>query len=865
VLGTNIGLLLRPGRFFIILGLIFIYVGIGQAGLPAEWRFQDPLPQGNHLRAAWAPRTNSLYVGGDGGAILHWDGSRWMTMATPTQKSVFGIHGLSETNIWAVGGDAYASSITNRSLILHYDGKQWKEVAPPNFSGYTYSFRAVRALSANNVWAVNDGGTYLAHWDGKAWKLEPPGTLSVEGSYYALTSVGTNHLYVAGTHGQLLHWHNNQWALEQKTETGSFSVNLLMTLWAVDEDVVYAGGSWGQVLRRERGGTWTDLELPGGLFGSDGGILHLWGTSATDVLLLGPRLIRKCDGTTNLVRYDYQQAIRAQWYNSAGVGDRLFCVGANGVVHEFLRHANGSVALSPLTAGGGAALHLTQPKATAFSSHGLLVGGLNRFAQAPSPLIYYDGTLAQPFPILPPGMAQRSSVNALLALHATNILVAWEDWDSGQGGVHRWNGQEWENADAIGSRSTRQWWISPGGAVYACYSTGVSRWNGAGSRTEAMAASTVPAGNALTTIWGRSEQDLFVGTDMGVVLHYTNSTWKSELASGSKIVAIEGTATETYAVGENGGAWRRDRTTWKQLSAVEARQGDDFTAMVRQGTNIFAAQRTPAGYVGGGLGRLWQFKGAVATPHIQGLSQPLEILVRTGNGNVIGLALDSFVITDQPAPSDLTLQRIDLTSTQWQSIGSTGVQIRPEKAGTNQPLVAAWTVPEPPALIPLQSDVLLPVANRQWMVLPEFTMWGGSLPPAWWRFAYDPPQLPPGLNPQEGQCWQFRRNQWLPSCTVVSTALALFETVQASSAALWTYGRAPAFESPRLYIERLDANNLKLSWPRSACGFVLVDSTNIQTPSFSWSVSSVLTATNQERWESVVPKLDPQKFYQLRR
>jgi hypothetical protein len=790
---------------------------------------------------------------------------RWITMATPTQKTVFGIHGLSETNIWAVGGDAYASSITNRSLILHYDGKQWKEMTPPNFSGYTYSFRAVRALSVNNVWAINDGGTYLARWDGKVWILEPPGTLSVEGSYYALTSVGTNHLYVAGSHGQLLHWHDNQWSLEQKTESGSFSVNLLMTLWAVDENVVFAGGSWGQVLRREPGGTWTDLQLPGGLFSSDGGIFHLWGASPTDFLLLGPRLIRRCDGTTNLVRYDYQQAIRAQWYTGAGVDDRLFCVGANAVVHEFVRHADGSVSLSPLTAGGGASFNVGQAKATALLSQGILVGGHNRFGQAASSLVYYDGTLAQPFPILPPGMTQRSSVNALLALSNTNVLVAWEDWDTGLGGVHQWNGQGWQNADAISPRSTRQWWVSPGGAVYACYPTGVSRWSGAGTWAEAMAVSMVPAGSALTTIWGRSEQDLFVGTDMGVILHYTNSTWKSEVTSESKIVAIEGTATETYAVGENGGAWRRDRTTWKQLSAVEARQGDDFTAMVRQGTNIFAAQRTPAGYVGGGLGRLWQFKGTMATPLIQGLSQPLEMLVRTGNSNVVGLALDSFVITDQLAPADLALQRIDLTSAQWQGIGSTGVQIRPETAGTNQPLVAAWTVPEPAALISLQSDVLLPVAKRQWMVLPEFTQSGGSLPRAWWRFSYDSAQLPSGLNPQEVQFWQFRGDQWLASCTVASVAPAFFETIQASSAALWTYGRAPVFEPPRLYIERLDENNLKLSWPRTACGFVLVESTDIQSPSAFWISPPVLTTNNQERWEAVVPTSGPHQFYQLRR
>jgi hypothetical protein len=835
----------------------------GRAALPAGWRFQDPWPQGNHLRAAWAPRTNSLFVGGDGGMILHWDGAGWTPLPTPTQKTIFSIHGLSETNLWAVGGDAYASAITNRSLILHYDGKQWKEMVPPNFSGYTYSYRAVRALGASNVWAINDGGTYLAHWDGKTWKLEPPGTLPVEGSYYALTSFGSNHLYVAGSHGQLLHWHDNQWSLEQKTETGSFSVNLLMTLWAVDENVVFAGGSWGQVLRRESSGTWTDLQLPGGLFSSDGGIFHLWGTSATDFLILGPSLIRQCDGTTNLVRYEYQQAVRAQWYAGVGVGDRLFCVGARGVVHEFVRHADGSVSLSPLTVGGGAALNLVQPKAAAFLSNGILVGGQNRFGQAPSPLVFYDGTLAQPFPILPSGMASRSSVNALYALSLTNILMAWEDWESGQGGVHRWNGQAWESAEAMSPRSTRQWWVSPGGTVYACYPNGVSRWSGTGSWTEALPAAVLPAGHAPVAIWGRSDQDLFVGTDQGTILHYTGSTWKSELTIGTAILAIEGTASDTYLVGGSGQAWRRDRTTWKRLTAVEAREGDDFTALVRQGTNIFGAQRTPATYTGGGLGRLWQFKGATATPIIQGLSQPLEVLVTTGQGHVLGLAPDGFVITDQAVAADLSVLRLGQSSATWQELGSTGVQIRLAVPSTNQPLVAAWTVPGSAPLLGLQNGVLRPLADQRWMVLSELTPWGSSLPLAGWRFPYDRVPLPPALILRDAQLWRFAGNQWQSNCTVPRSAPEVFETVEPVSAVLWTFARGAAGEPPPLQIERLDALHLRLSWPGNSCGYELVQSGDLLMR--TWLPSTLVVTPDQGRWETIVPLTQAHQFFQLQR
>lgn len=129
----------------------FLFLSRLDAGLPAPWRFVAPQPQGNDLLAAWSPAPDQLYTGGHGGVIMYWDGTKWTVQATPTQKTVFAIHGLSPNAIWAVGGDPYTDNITNRCLILRYDGTSWKEIPAPDYGGYTYPFNAVHAVATNDV------------------------------------------------------------------------------------------------------------------------------------------------------------------------------------------------------------------------------------------------------------------------------------------------------------------------------------------------------------------------------------------------------------------------------------------------------------------------------------------------------------------------------------------------------------------------------------------------------------------------------------------------------------------------------------------------------------------------------------------
>jgi hypothetical protein len=69
------------------------------------------------------------------------------------------VSGSAADDVWAVGA---------RGAILHYDGATWRSVA----SGVDRDLRAVLAVSKSEAWAAGAGGT-LVHWDGKVWSAIP--------------------------------------------------------------------------------------------------------------------------------------------------------------------------------------------------------------------------------------------------------------------------------------------------------------------------------------------------------------------------------------------------------------------------------------------------------------------------------------------------------------------------------------------------------------------------------------------------------------------------------------------------------------------------------------------------------------------
>jgi erythromycin esterase-like protein len=111
--------------------------------------------------------------------VEHWNGRAWKVQKSPDPSIDNGLEGVaaaSARDAWAVG--SYSNGTAGRTLVEHWNGKAWKVQKSPN-PGTSASMPAldgVAAVSKSDAWAVgyySKGAvpqTFLAHWNGKAWK-----------------------------------------------------------------------------------------------------------------------------------------------------------------------------------------------------------------------------------------------------------------------------------------------------------------------------------------------------------------------------------------------------------------------------------------------------------------------------------------------------------------------------------------------------------------------------------------------------------------------------------------------------------------------------------------------------------------------
>ena len=130
------------------------------------------LPQGG----AWA-------VGCSGSSpqrtlALQWTGIRWAQAPTPSpgfSACLNAVTAVSPSDVWAVGWAARHHNGPAQTLLLHWDGTRWTRVASPSPRLASTELTGVSATSAADAWAV--GGvvrhqvskTFVLHWDGTCW------------------------------------------------------------------------------------------------------------------------------------------------------------------------------------------------------------------------------------------------------------------------------------------------------------------------------------------------------------------------------------------------------------------------------------------------------------------------------------------------------------------------------------------------------------------------------------------------------------------------------------------------------------------------------------------------------------------------
>ena len=223
--------------------LVALPAGGVSAATDYTWKWQNPLPTGNHLTDVSALDANNVWAVGDVGTILHYDGDSWNQQESGTTEMLLGVSALDASNVWAVGG-----SFTS-GTILHYDGNAWSEQE----SGMTDIIWGVSALDANNVWAVTDLGVIL-HYDGDAWSEQYSGE---EQSLRGVSALDAENVWAVGQDGTILHYDGESWS-----EQESGATDMLLGVSALDTENVWAvgGGFESGIILHYDGESWSEQE-----------------------------------------------------------------------------------------------------------------------------------------------------------------------------------------------------------------------------------------------------------------------------------------------------------------------------------------------------------------------------------------------------------------------------------------------------------------------------------------------------------------------------------------------------------------------------------------------------------------------------
>lgn len=142
-------LIAGTGQYLLVgdAGYTLFYVGAN------NWDQTQPSGVSANLYGAWFSRTRMVAVGANGTILsriysLGWQG--WKPESSPVSGIAFrGAWGAAEDNIYVVG---------DSGKILHWDGKNWSAVTS---SPTTQNLYAIWGTGPNNIYAVGQGGTLL--------------------------------------------------------------------------------------------------------------------------------------------------------------------------------------------------------------------------------------------------------------------------------------------------------------------------------------------------------------------------------------------------------------------------------------------------------------------------------------------------------------------------------------------------------------------------------------------------------------------------------------------------------------------------------------------------------------------------------
>jgi hypothetical protein len=202
----------------------------------------------------------------------HWNGSSWSVVPSPDHPGAAAteldaVSGTSSSDVWAVGEFVNGGG-TTQPFTMHWNGSAWVEVQTPTvFAG----FLAAVAISPTDVWAV--GASIAEHWDGSQWTIVPLPTIGRGTVLQGITAISSNNVWAVGdfdddtfsAHSLIMRWDGTSWARVTSPDTGAnsqlYSISPVSTadIWAVGVDFPSTKAT---LAEHWNGTTWTVVPGP---------------------------------------------------------------------------------------------------------------------------------------------------------------------------------------------------------------------------------------------------------------------------------------------------------------------------------------------------------------------------------------------------------------------------------------------------------------------------------------------------------------------------------------------------------------------------------------------------------------------------
>lgn len=178
---------------------------------------------------AWATGYRKT-AGGPSSVVLHWDGTAWTVVehqASSDYNSTdyASVVALSPQDVWVLGSASTyhgAEGKPQSTLALHWDGTTWSQVATPTRKDPESLFTDASPDAKGGVWAVGyefdhiigQETPLIEHWDGAAWTVAAMQPQKQGTTLQGVTAPSRNLAWAVGAkaaNALILHWNGTLW------------------------------------------------------------------------------------------------------------------------------------------------------------------------------------------------------------------------------------------------------------------------------------------------------------------------------------------------------------------------------------------------------------------------------------------------------------------------------------------------------------------------------------------------------------------------------------------------------------------------------------------------------------------------------